>query len=158
MSMLRGVHRALGGARADDRMELVDEEDQVVRGALDLLDHRLQALLELAPVLRPGDHPRQVEPDHTATGKSLRHLVVDDALRDPLDDGRLAHAGVADQHGVVLRSPREDLDRLLDLVRAADHRVELALSRPAPSDRARTRPDAASSMSLCVRPLARRPE
>ena len=37
-------------------------------------------------------------------------------------------ARVADQHRVVLGAPGEDLDRLLDLVGAADHRVELALA------------------------------
>ena len=57
------------------------------------------------------------------------YLVVDDPLRDPLHDRRLPDARIAEQYGIVLRPPREDLDRLLDLVRAADHRVELPLAR-----------------------------
>ena len=129
LSMLRGVHRALRSPGADDRVHLVDEEDQLVGGAADLVDHRLQPLLELAAVLRAGDHPGEVERDHAAAGQRLRHLVVDDALRDALDDRGLADAGLAEQGRVVLRPPREDLDRLLDLVGAADHRVELALAR-----------------------------
>ena len=60
--------------------------------------------------------------------KRLGHLVVDDALRDPLDEGRLADAGLPEQGRVVLRAAREDLDRLLDLVRATDDRIELALA------------------------------
>src|SRR6185436_14416027 len=40
----------------------------------------------------------------------------------------LAYAGVAEQHRVVLRAAREDLDRLLDLIGAADHGIELALA------------------------------
>ena len=47
----------------------------------------------------------------------------------PFDDRRLADAGIADQHGVVLRAPREDLDHATDLLVAPDHRVELALLR-----------------------------
>ena len=58
----------------------------------------------------------------------LGHLVVDDALREALDDGGLAHAGLADQHRVVLGAPLQDLDRAADLVVAADHRVELAFA------------------------------
>ena len=46
---------------------------------------------------------------------------------EALDDGGLADAGLADQHGVVLRAAREDLHHALDLGLAADHRVELAL-------------------------------
>src|SRR5690606_133248 len=42
------VHRALGRAGADERVELVDEEDDLPLGLLDLLEHGLEALLELA--------------------------------------------------------------------------------------------------------------
>ena len=57
---VRGVDRALGGAGADERVELVDEEDRVV-DVPELLDDLLQALLELAAVLscpRPGTRYR----------------------------------------------------------------------------------------------------
>ena len=52
--------------------------------------------------------------------------AVDDPLRQPLDDRRLADAGVTDQNGVVLGAAREDLDHAADLLVASDHRVELA--------------------------------
>ena len=57
----------------------------------------------------------------------LGHVAGDDALREALDDRRLADAGLADQHRVVLRAAREHLDDAADLLVAADHRVELAL-------------------------------
>ena len=43
--------------------------------------------------------------------------AVDDHLRQALDDRGLADAGLAEQHGVVLRAAAEDLDDALDLVR-----------------------------------------
>jgi hypothetical protein len=55
------------------------------------------------------------------------HLAGDDALRQALDDRRLADARLADQHRVVLGAPLQHLDRAPDLVVAADHRVELAV-------------------------------
>ena len=55
----------------------------------------------------------------------LGDVARDDALREPLDDRGLADAGLADQHRVVLRAAREDLDHAADLLVAADHRVEL---------------------------------
>ena len=54
----------------------------------------------------------------------------DDAQGQALGDGRLADARLADQHGVVLRAPRQDLDDAADFLVAADHRVELALAGP----------------------------
>ena len=61
-------------------------------------------------------------------GERLGHVVVDDPLRDALDDRGLTDAGVAEQNRVVLRAAREDLDRLLDLIGPADHRIELPLA------------------------------
>ncbi len=50
-------------------------------------------------------------------------------MRQPLDDGRLAHAGLPDQHGIVLGAPGQHLDGAPDLLVAADHGIELTLGR-----------------------------
>ena len=125
---LAGVHRALGRARADQGVQLVDEGDDLALGVGDLLEHRLEALLELAPVLGPGHHGAQVEGDHPLALEALGHVALDDAVGQPLDDGRLAHAGLSDEHGVVLGAARQHLDDPADLLVAPDDRVELALA------------------------------
>ena len=112
---------------ADDRVELVEEQDDRPLGVGDFLQHRLQAFLELAPVGGTRDQPAHVERDHAAVPQRLGHVAADDPLGQALDDRRLAHAGLADQDGVVLGAPAEDLDHPADLVVAADDRVELAL-------------------------------
>ena len=53
------------------------------------------------------------------------HVAGDDAVREALGDRRLADAGLADQGRVVLGLAAEDLDDPLDLLLAADDRVEL---------------------------------
>ncbi len=98
-------------------------------GLRDLLEHRLQPLLELAAVLGAGDERAHVERDDLLVLQPFRHVAADDALRQPLDDGGLADAGLADEHRVVLGAPREHLDHAADLLVAADHRIELALAR-----------------------------
>src|SRR5207247_1370935 len=92
--------------------------------------HRLQALLELAAVLRPGEQRRQVEHQQALALQALGHFAVDDALRQAFDDRGLADARLADQHRVVLGAALQDLDAAADLVVAADDRVELALAGP----------------------------
>ena len=121
-----GVHGSFGGTRADDRVQLVDEDDQLALGGGDLLQHGLEPLLELPAVLRAGEQRADVECPHALALQPLGHVAGDDALREALDDRRLADAGIADQHGVVLRPPREHLDHAADLLVAADDRVELA--------------------------------
>ncbi len=126
LQQVGGVDRALGGAGADDRVQLVDEEDDLALGGLDLLEHGLEPLLELAAVLGAGEQGADVERDQAPVAERLGHVAGDDPLREALDDRGLADAGVADQHGVVLGPPREHLDHAPDLLVAADDRVELA--------------------------------
>ena len=115
-------------AGADDGVELVDEGDDLALGVGDLLEDRLQPLLELAPVLGPGHHRPQVEGDDPLALQALGDVALDDAVGQALDDGRLAHAGLADEHRVVLGPAGQHLDDPADLLVAADDRVELALA------------------------------
>ena len=124
-----GIHGALaGGAGADDGVQLVDERDDLAVAVLDLLEDGLEPLLELAAVLRAGDHRAEVEADEPLVAQRLRHVAVDDALGQPLDDGGLADAGLADEDGVVLGAARQHLHDPADLGVAADDRVELAVA------------------------------
>ncbi len=125
-----GVHGALGGAGADDGVELVDEGDDLARGVGDLLEDGLEPLLELAPVLGPGEHAGDVEGDEALALQALRHVAVGDAPGQPLDDGRLADARLTDEHGIVLGPAREHLDDPADLLVPADDGVDLAVPRP----------------------------
>ena len=125
------VHRALArGTGADDRVQLVDEGDDLPLGLLDLGEDGLEALLELAAVLGAGHHRCEVEGDEAAALERIRHVAGHEALGEALDDGGLADAGLADQHGVVLGATCEHLHDAADLLIAADHRVELAVAGP----------------------------
>ena len=95
----------------------------------DFLQHGLQPLLELAAIFRAGDQRAHVERQQLLVLEALRHVAVDDAQRQAFDDRRLADAGLADQHRVVLGAPRQDLDGAADFLVAADHRIELAVAR-----------------------------
>ena len=98
------VDGAFGGTGADDRVQLVDEEDDLAGRVLDLREDGLQPLLELAAVLRAGEERADVERPDALALEALGHVARDDALREPFDDRRLPHAGLADEHRVVLRA------------------------------------------------------
>ena len=98
-------------------------------GVGDLLEHGLEALLELAAVLRAGDERAHVERDDPLVLEAFGHVAADDAAGQAFDDGGLADAGLADEHRVVLRAARQHLDDAADLLVAADDRIELALAR-----------------------------
>ena len=126
---VRGVHRAFRRAGADDGVQLVDEQDDLSLGLGDFLQHGLQPLLEFAAVLRTGHQRAHVERDDALVLEPFGHVLPDNPLRQPFDDGGLADAGLADEDRVVLGAPRQHLDHAPDLVVAADDRIELALAR-----------------------------
>ena len=126
LEQVRRVHRALGGARADDGVELVDEQDHLAVAVLDLLEDGLQALLELTPELRPGDQRTEVERDDPLVLEPLGDVAADDPLGQAFDDRGLADSGLADQDRVVLRPAAQHLDDSPDLLIATDDRVQAA--------------------------------
>ena len=76
-----GVHGTLGRSGAHDGVHLVDERDDLALGALDLVEHRLEALLELSAVLGPGHHGPQVEGDDALVLEAFGYVAVDDPCR-----------------------------------------------------------------------------
>ena len=127
LEKIAGVHRALGFARADDGVEFVDEEQDAALGGLHFGQYGLEALLEFAAVFRAGDERTHVERVNDFVLQALGHVAANDALGEALDDGGFAHAGFADEHGVVFRFARENADGAADLVVATDDGVHLAL-------------------------------
>ncbi len=123
-----GVDGALGRARTDEGVQLVDEQDDVAAG-LDLLEHLLEALLEVAAVAAAGHQGAEVERVELLVVQRLGHVVGRDRLGQALDDGGLADAGLADEHRVVLGAARQDLHDALGLAGAPDHGVELLVAR-----------------------------
>ena len=91
------------------------------------LEHRLEALLEVAPIARAGEQGAHVELVDHRRAQDVRHLAAHDPQRQALGDRGLADARIADEQGVVFRAPAEDLDGALDLGVAADQDVDLAL-------------------------------
>ena len=122
------VHRAVGLAGPDERVHLVDEQNDAARGRRDLVEHALQALLELAAIFRAGDERAHVEREQLLVADRFRHVAIDDAQGKAFHDRRLADAGLADQHRIVLGAARQHLDGAADLLVAANNRIELAVA------------------------------
>ena len=129
LEAVRGVRGAFRGPRADYRVQLVDEEHYLAVGGLDLPEHRLHALLELAAELRAREERADIERDDALVLEPLGHVARDDAPREALGYGGLPDAGLADEHRVVLRPARKHLHYPAYLLVAAYYGIELPLAR-----------------------------
>ena len=123
--------RAEGRPGAHHRVRLVHEKNQV-RPLLDLADHVLDAVFEHPAQHGAGDHRVHLQVDDLAVAQAHGYAVglELDATRQPLDDGRLADARLADQHhGIRALAVTENLEHLLNLVVAAVDGGDLVLAR-----------------------------
>ena len=126
---VRRVRRAFRGARAHERVQLVNEQKDLALAGDDLLEKRLEPVLELTAILRAGNHRAEVHRHQPLVLERLRHIAAHDAPGQSLGDGRFAHARLADEHGIVLGPAREHLHDTADLLVPADHRIDLPLAR-----------------------------
>ena len=130
------VHGALRRAGTDDGVQLVDEQDDLALGVLDLLEHGLEALLELAPVLRAGDERAEVERDDALVLEALGHVPADDALGQPSTMAVLPTPGSPMSTGLFLvRRDRTWMTR-----RISSSRPMTGSSLPARASAVRSRP------------------
>ncbi len=119
------IERAGCVTGTDEGVYLVHKEDDVLV-LLQLGDDLFHTLLELSAVGSAGDHRGDVEGDDPFAFEGPG-LVGLDTECESFDDGRLTHTGFADEDGVVLLSPAENLDDALYLHLASYDRVELSL-------------------------------
>src|SRR5262249_11458090 len=124
----RRVDGALRSAGADERVDLVDEKNDVAAGA-DLLEDLLQSLLEVTAITRTGDQRTEVKGVELLVLEVFRHFALYDGLGKSLDDRGFPDAGLADQHRVVLGTAGKDLHHALDLFLAPDDGIQLVLPR-----------------------------
>ena len=106
LKQVGGVDGALRRAGAHESVQFVDEQHYLAIGALDLLQHRLQPVLELATKLRARDQGAEVESDNSLPLEAFGHIALRDALSEALCDGGLADSGFTDEHRVVLSPAR----------------------------------------------------
>ena len=120
------VARSGLSAGPDQRMRLVDEEDDRRRRGLHLVDDRPEPLLELALHRRARLHEADVENAELDPFERRRNVARRDALREAFDDSRLADARFASQDRIVLPPTHEHVDDLADFVVAAEDGVHLS--------------------------------
>ncbi|MCY1410778.1 hypothetical protein D9M71_261530 [compost metagenome] len=109
-------------------MDLVDEQDRL-RTFFQLIEQRLEALLEIATVFGTGQQGTQVEGVNHAVGQQVRHLVVDNALGQAFGNRGFTHARLAHQQRIVFAPTRQDLRNALDFQLTPHQRIDATLAR-----------------------------
>jgi hypothetical protein len=110
-------------------MHFVDEQDDLTLRPGGLGQDGLEPLLELSPVFGAGDQGPHVERHQPLVLQAFRHVAIDDAQGQALDDSGLAHPRLADEDRIVLGAARQHLDRAADLLVATDDGIQPPVPR-----------------------------
>ena len=84
-------------------------------------------LLEVAAKAGAGEQRAHVERVDLDVFERLGHAAFVDRERQPLGERGLAHAGLADEHRIVLAPAQQNMNSPLDFVLAPDERIDLSL-------------------------------
>ena len=124
------VNAALGLSCAHNGVQFIDEQDDLALGLLHLVQHGFQPFLKLAPVLGTRNQRAHIQRENGLVLQLFGDVLLHDSLGKSLGNGGFAHAGFADENGVVLRLPGQNADNVPDFLIPADHRIHLLLSCP----------------------------
>ncbi len=106
-------------------MNFIDEKHGAFLG-LQLVQHRLQPLLEVAAIAGAGQQRAHVERPDRGIFQHFWNFALHDFAGQAFCDGGFADAGIAHIERVVLGPAAENLDRALHFAFAADQRVDFA--------------------------------
>ena len=126
---VRRVRRAFRRARADDGVQLVNEQNNFAFAGGYFLEKRLEPVLEFAAIFRAGNHRAQIHRHQPLVFERFGNVSAHDAPGQPLGNGRFADARFADEHRIVFRAAREHLHHAADFLVTPDDRVNLSLPR-----------------------------
>ena len=121
-----GIDCSLGGSGADQGVDLINHENDVVV-LLDLVHELLEPLLELSPVLGSRDEQAHVQGHDLLALDGLRHVAAGDALSESLGDGGLTDTWLSNQARVILGTTAQNLGDALNLLGTAHDRVQASL-------------------------------
>ena len=108
-------------------MDFIDEQNDIAVGGFYFGDDRLDAVFELSTQRGTGQEGAEIQGHQSLVLQRRRHIADGNAVRESLDDGVFADAGLADQHGVVFAAAAQHLDDATHLVVTPDDGVELAV-------------------------------
>ncbi len=79
LQKVRGVHCAISLAGADERMHLIDEQNDAALRRGHFVEDGFQPFLELAAIFGAGDERAKIERQQAFVAQALRHIAIDDA-------------------------------------------------------------------------------
>ena len=122
------IHRAIGFTRTHQGVDFINKNQGLAVVFGQIVEHGFEPLFKFAAIFGTGNQRGQIEHQQALVAQAVGHFAIHDALRQAFHNRGFAHAGLADEHGIILGAPLQHLNGAADFIVAADHGVELAFA------------------------------
>ena len=129
LEQIARIHGAFSLARAHNRMQFVDEQNNEALAIGYFFQNGLKTFFKFTPIFGTGNQGAHIQRHDLFVFQAFGNIASHDPHRQSFSDGCFANTGFADQDRIVLGAARQNLNHSADLFVAADDRVELALFR-----------------------------
>ena len=125
---IAGVDRALGATCAYKRVQLVNEQNNVL-GAAHFIHNGLDALLKLTAVLCSRNHHGQVKHNKSLVMQKVWNFLRNNLLRKTFNNRRLTNTSFAKKNGIVFGASTQHLNQSFNFTEATNDRIKFTSAR-----------------------------
>ena len=122
------VNRSFGTSRPDQRVQLINEQDDV-SGLADFIHDFFQPVFKLTAIFRSGHHGSHIQGHDPLVAQGFRNFPVHNSLGQTFGNRRFSDSRFTDQNRIVFGPAGQHLNHPFNLFAASDHRIQVAVMR-----------------------------
>ena len=100
---IAGIQRSISLTGSNNRMQLINKQDDLSVAVLHIIQYSFQTLLKFAPVLRSGNQRTHIQRKNLFILQAFRYIAPDNTLCQSFCHRSFANTGFTDQHRIILR-------------------------------------------------------
>ena len=127
---ISGIHSAVRLSCSDDRMQLIDKQNNLSVTVFHFFKNCFQSFLKLAPILCSCNERSHIKRKDRLIFQTFRNVATDDPLGKSFYNRCFSDSRLSDKHRIIFRLTGKNTDHISDLLITADHRIKFLIPRP----------------------------
>gem|GEM_PF-6865395 len=123
---ISSIECPFGSSGSDNRMNLVDKENDFIFHLRCLIDNLFDSSFELSSILGSSNHPAEIETHNSLVLHSEWDIALGDTKCKPLDNGGFPDSRLSNETGIIFRFAIDDGNKAFDFHISTDDDIDFA--------------------------------